>query len=96
MTPAKAILGVMICMVIGAAIGGSIGFLIGRFSPDALRVQFRAANDPGIDPVQIGLGIGLPQGCMLGAAVGVALVAILSWHDVRTRERSRPSTRSDD
>lgn len=88
MTLTRAILGVLICMVIGAVIGGSVGFLIGRFFPQALQMQFRLGNN--FDPVQIGVGIGLPQGLMLGAAVGVALVAILAWREVRIQSRRNP------
>ena len=88
MTITKAILSVVICMAIGALIGGSVGFLIGYFTPQALAMQFRLGNN--FDPVQIGVGIGIPQGLMLGALVGVALVAILSWREVKMRSRPNP------
>lgn len=89
MTIAKAILAVLVCMLIGAVIGGSVGFVIGFFTPQALEMQFRLGNR--FDPVQIGVGIGIPQGLMLGAAVGVVLVGILSWREVKMRGRNNPS-----
>lgn len=88
MTITKAILAVLICMIIGAIIGGSVGFLIGYFTPHALAIQFRLGND--FNPVQVGVGIGIPQGLMLGSAVGVALVAIISWREVRMQTRPNP------
>jgi membrane protein YqaA with SNARE-associated domain len=88
MTITKAILTVVICMAIGALIGGSVGFLIGYFTPHALAMQFRLGNN--FDPVQVGVGVGIPQGLMLGAAVGVVLVAIMSWREVRMQARPNP------
>jgi hypothetical protein len=87
-TLTRAIVGVLVCMVIGAVIGGSVGFVIGFFTPQALELQFRLGNK--FNPVEIGVGIGIPQGLMLGAAVGVALVGILSWREVKMRSRTNP------
>ncbi len=88
MTIVKAILTVLACMLIGAVIGGAAGFVIGAYTPQALAMQFRLGNN--FDPVQIGVGLGIPQGLMLGAAVGVALVGILSWREVRIKKRENP------
>lgn len=83
MTVTKAFVVVLAFLLTGGAIGGGVGYLIGRYFPDALRAQFRQQVGE-LDPVQIGVGIGVPQGMMLGALAGVAVVGILAWQTVRT------------
>ncbi len=84
MTLARAFVTVLAFLLAGGSIGGGTGYVIGAFFPDALRAQFRPALGDDLNPVQIGVGIGIPQGMMLGALAGVAVVAILAWQSVRT------------
>lgn len=88
MTLTKAFLTVLLSMALGGVIGGGIGYAVGRFFPDALRVQFRHAAQPEVDPVQVGTGIGIPQGVMLGAVVGLGITAVMAWHDARVRRQT--------
>ena len=87
MTLIRAFVTVLVFLLTGGAIGGGVGYVIGRHFPDALRAQFRPALGNDLDPVQIGVGIGIPQGMMLGALAGVAVVGILAWQTVRTVRR---------
>ena len=84
MNLARAFVAVLAFMLTGGAVGGGVGYLIGRCFPDALRAQFRAGLGDELDPVQVGVGLGIPQGLMLGALAGVAVVGIVAWHAVRT------------
>lgn len=85
MTVRTAFLTVIGFLAAGGAVGGATGYIVGTYFADALRVQFRQLRDDGLNPVQVGVGIGIPQGMMLGALAGVAVVAILAWHASRTR-----------
>lgn len=85
MTARTAFLTVFAFLATGGVIGTAAGYAIGRHFPDALRAQFRSMREDGLDPVHVGVGIGLPQGMMLGALAGVAVVAVLAWHSARTR-----------
>lgn len=69
--------------LIGALVGVSVGFVLGRFLPGYYRSIFVRGDDPQFDPVAIGVGLGLTQGLIGGACIGLLLVAILAWHDVR-------------
>ena len=85
---ARALVTVFVCLMLGSVLGTGVGYVVGTAFPDAIRVQFRRTGDPAVNVVQIGAGLGLIQGTMLGAGVGVVLAGILAWHDVRTRARS--------
>lgn len=84
MNVGKAFGAVLGFLLTGGAIGGGVGYVIGRYFPDALRVQFRGGLADDLDPVQVGVGLGIPQGMMLGALAGVAVVGILAWQTTRT------------
>ncbi|MFO0852095.1 MAG: hypothetical protein U0871_26555 [Gemmataceae bacterium] len=85
MTVRTAFLTVIGFLLAGGLIGGGTGYVVGAYFADALRVQFRQLRDDALNPVQVGVGIGIPQEWMLGALAGVAVVAILAWHASRTR-----------
>ncbi len=86
MTIPKAIILVLGCMAACGAIGAGVGLAIGTYLPSAYRAMF-APVEPGFSPTEMGIALGLPQGLGLGAFVGVALVAILVWREVRLSER---------
>jgi hypothetical protein len=67
-----------------AAIGGLIGFLLGTLLPAYYRSVFIHGRDPDFDPVAVGTGLGITQGFVGGAILGVLLVAVLSWFQSRT------------
>lgn len=85
MTIRTAVITVTACAVGFAALGGTIGWALGTFSPGYYRAVFRAGNEPWFDPVAVGVGQGAGQGAAGGVAVGLALVALFLWHDLRAR-----------
>jgi len=92
MTIRKAITTVLICTLLGAALGGGGGYALGKFAPGYYRTVFpRASLEPGLDPVHVGLGLGLSQWTPVGGLIGLAVVALLCWRDIRThRAASSP------
>jgi hypothetical protein len=63
--------------------GTAVGFGLGRFNPGYYRAVFVNGADPEFDPVAVGVGLGLTQGTAAGLVVGLALVALLCWRDIR-------------
>lgn len=74
-------------IVVGALAGAGVGFVLGKFLPDYYRNLLVHGREPGFDPLAVGIGQGLTQGLVGGALIGVVLVAILAWHDVRRGAR---------
>lgn len=64
-------------------VGCGVGFFIGTFAPDAYRFLLYQPGAPEYSTVQFGVGQGLIQGLMAGAVLGVAVVWILAWREVR-------------
>lgn len=58
---------------------------MGTFNPGYYRAVFHSGQEPWFDPVSVGIGQGVGQGVAGGAGVGLALVAIFVWRDVRVR-----------
>ena len=88
MTIKKGIATILGCGIGGAAIGGALGYAIGVLAPGAYIGMFRLPPDGEIAPTEIGLGLGIAQGLILGAVIGVLLVAIVAWYEVRTRQKN--------
>lgn len=81
------VLAVFGCSALGALLGLIIGGLLGAAAPGYYRAVFAAGNDPDFNPVALGIGLGLTQGVVFGAIIGIALVAITSWHQSRMAKR---------
>jgi hypothetical protein len=62
----------------GAA-GAGIGYGLGVVAPSYYRSVFANGNNPGFDPVQVGLGLGLTQGLICGVLVGIVVVLAVSY-----------------
>ena len=73
-------------MVIGSGLGLCLGVAIGKFAPGYYRGVFSNGSDPSFDPWSMGVGLGLTQGTVFGAAVGIVSVIVYLWY------RSRRST----
>jgi hypothetical protein len=65
---------IVVCGVCFGVAGGLLGFTLGVGAPAYYRGVFRAANDPGFNPVQVGLGLGISQGLICGAVIGSVVV----------------------
>ena len=83
MTFARAIAAVLASALLFAAVGGGIGYALGRFNPGYYRTVFDAGREPRFDPVGVGVGQGLTQGMVGGVVAGLVVVALLCWRDVR-------------
>lgn len=71
------------CTLLIAAIGASVGYALGTLAPGYYRSVFRNGREPGFDPISVGVGEGLTQGTAGGVVVGLAVVALLCWREVR-------------
>src|SRR5687767_1012196 len=85
MTIIRAIATLVACTLLLAAVGGGIGYALGRFVPGYYRGVFRGGNHPLFDPVSVGVGQGLTQGAAGGVVAGLVVIAILSWRETRLR-----------
>jgi hypothetical protein len=76
----------IVCLsgVAGLALGALFGFIIGTFFPDYYHAVFRSTR---VDPVQVGIALGLTQGVGVGLAVGCAVVIGVAI----SSRRNRPS-----
>lgn len=70
----------------GGGIGMAIGAMLGAFLPNYYRSVFTNGDSPNFDPVAVGIGQGMTQGVALGTCVGLGLVAIFSWHRVKSQQ----------
>jgi hypothetical protein len=73
------------CVGLGAA-GGTLGLTLGAGAPAYYRGVFRAADDPGFNPVHVGLGLGITQGLVCGVVVGCVLVLTTTLSQCPRRE----------
>lgn len=88
-----AIVGIgLVLGIIGALIGAAIGLLI----PDFYRTVFRIAPGEGINLVSLGTGLGLTQGISFGIGVGLVVVIVCAWREVRLAQcgSKTPSVKS--
>lgn len=90
MTIQRAIATIIACTVLLAMIGVSIGYGVGTIAPEYYRSVFRVGRDPAFQPSQVGVGLGLTQGTAGGVFVGLALVALFCWRDIRIQAKSSP------
>ena len=85
MTMRRALMTIFGCALAGGGGGAFIGFCIGQFLPAAYRSLF-APVEPGFSPTAVGIGLGIPQGLCFGAAIGVIVVMIITWYEIRMAE----------
>lgn len=79
-----------------ATVGAGLGYLLGRLIPEYYRGVFAASDDPGFDPVRVGLGLGLTQGLICGLIVGAVVVQAVVWAQRLSTSRKRPEGRQDE
>ncbi|MBI3865465.1 MAG: BON domain-containing protein [Planctomycetia bacterium] len=83
MTIRKALATILGCILAGAAFGSALGYGIGKLAPEYYRAVFHAGMEPGFDPVSVGIGLGLTQGAPGGLFIGLVLVALFCWREIR-------------
>ena len=88
MTPKKAIAIIVGFTAFGTGAGLSAGYFLAATFPAYYRTVFARADGSDVDPVSLGVGLGLTQGTGLGAVIGLATVFILCWFNLR-KERLR-------
>jgi len=76
------------CTVVCGALGGLMGYLIGRFAPGAYAAFFPPHHGEEISATEVGIGLGIPQGMLVGVAIGIIIVALVTWYEIRTRDKS--------
>ena len=69
----------------GGLLGTMVGGALGAFVPGYYRSVIPGGEQPGFDPVAVGIGLGMTQGMMFGAVVGLLLVAMFYRHRSRLR-----------
>jgi hypothetical protein len=84
MTITRAFASIAASAAVCAAVGAVVGWGIGTFAPEAYRGLFAWGASAEFSPAEFGVGLGLAQGLIAGLFVGILVVAIVTWHDVRT------------
>jgi hypothetical protein len=73
----------------GTLLGGGIGlgaaFGLARLLPGYYPGVFPHLAATGIDPTEVGMGLGFSQGMILGAVVSLGVAAIVAWLSHRSR-----------
>lgn len=70
---------IMACGLAASVAGAGIGYALARFVPAYYRSIFEAGDDPGFDPVQVGLGLGISQGLICGLLIGSVIILAEAW-----------------
>ena len=68
---------------LGGIIGCAVGMMMGKLVPGYYRSIFNGGDQPGFDPVAVGIGQGLSQGIAFGGFVGLVVVALFCWYRSR-------------
>ena len=70
--------------IIGGVIGLGIGAALGAWVPSYYRSVFSRGSDADFDPLAVGIGQGLTQGLLLGAGIGLVIVAMFYGYRLRS------------
>ena len=89
MSVVRGIVIIVACALCFGLAGGLLGLTLGIGAPGYYRGVFRAADDPGFNPVQVGLGLGISQGLICGAAIGSVVVLAVALSR-RRRQKGEP------
>lgn len=77
----QAVVAVMACTLAAGAAGGVAGATIGTVAPDFVLWLENLNPGQAFEPVQVGLGLGIVSGLLLGASTGSFLVMGFAWRD---------------
>jgi hypothetical protein len=89
MTLGRAISATALCTALATPLGALLGRALGYFAPGYYRSLFYRGHEPSFDPVDVGTGFGLNAGVFTGVVVGLVIVAIVTYYEVRTATRSQ-------
>jgi hypothetical protein len=95
MTLVRAFLTVAASSAVCTLVGVGLGALMGLIAPDFYQMSFRDGLWPGIDPVQIGIGFGLNAVVFSGVVIGLVVVAIVTYYELRSQEARQPDTQAE-
>lgn len=78
--------------VVGTAVGfgiagTTIGAFLGKYTPGLFLSLLPYRDSEVFDPMEVGIGLGLVNGLAWGIVIGILVVAILSWREVRLSQR---------
>ena len=82
------------CTLLFGSLGAGIGWLLARFTPDYYRFVFRIPLEAGLSVEHAGFALGLVQGILVGAAVGLVLTGIVAWYELQRQRASAPGSPS--
>lgn len=83
MNATKAILAIFLSAIVFAAVGLAVGYGIAALMPGYYRAVFEGGRDPRFNPIEVGVGLGLTQGMVLGVVVGALVVAGSWWKEIK-------------
>ena len=76
-----------------AGCGALVGYMLGVMAPDYYRTVFAIPPHAHVNPVQVGLGLGLIQGAIAGLLVGMVIVVTVAWSHTRIEQLKLTSMR---
>lgn len=83
MTIAKGLTTVVLTGLGFGLVGAAIGYLIGTISPEFYRIVFSVKPELQFDSKMVGLALGIGQGATMGVVVGLGIVLLVTWYEVR-------------
>jgi hypothetical protein len=79
---------ILLSMLAFAVGGGLIGYGLGAFAPDYYHSTFGHGPQVQLNPVALGLGLGVTQGLICGLVAGSVVVLAVAWANSRQVETS--------
>ncbi|TWT56843.1 hypothetical protein KOR42_01980 [Thalassoglobus neptunius] len=80
----------MASAIVGAVLGAGIGWMVASWTPTYYRTVFGLPDATLEELRELGTGVGMLQGLGTGIAVGLIVVLIVAWYEVR-RLASQPT-----
>jgi hypothetical protein len=90
MTARRAITIVASCTILFGLIGTGVGLGLGNFVPNYYRSICIDGRQEGFDPIDFGVSMGLTKGAFGGALIGLVVVVLLCWREIRLHRNLNP------
>ena len=91
MTLARGFTTTVVSGLVGGVVGLALGYLAGKYTPDYYRITFDIQPGTSYDPIQLGMGLVATQGLVGGLIVGLGIVSVVAWFQVRTTTALYPA-----